>query len=359
MNTAYHLTLLAFSAAALWTLHRRPRIGVLAAIAAGMAVVGWSLARVLSASFGAFAFLRLSALGVFVHAPILLAGCAWVFRRRPRFAVVLLAAAVSLTSIAVYSTRIEPRWLEVSRVEIQSAKLHRPIRVAVIADLQAEAFGAYERRALEAALATEPDLVLLPGDYFQIGDPTRWNEVARQFREYLRSSGFGAPMGAFAVRGDVETSGWTSLFDGTRVATVDPQPGSFTMLRLPELDLTALSPEASRSHNLALTASSRFHIVFGHAPDFALGEVPADLLIAGHVHGGQVRLPFLGPLITFSAVPRSWAAGVTDLGGGRTLVVSRGVGMERGHAPRLRFLCRPEIVVIDLLPAPLHQEKRQ
>jgi predicted MPP superfamily phosphohydrolase len=81
-----------------------------------------------------------------------------------------------------------------------------------------------------------------------------------------------------------------------------------------------------------------------------LGPVQADLLIAGHTHGGQVRLPFIGPLVTFSRVPRAWAAGLTRLSEDRTLIVSRGVGMERMDAPRLRFLCRPEIVVIDVQP---------
>jgi hypothetical protein len=50
-------------------------------------------------------------------------------------------------------------------------------------------------------------------------------------------------------------------------------------------------------------------------------------------------------------VPLAWADGVTELAPGRTLVVSRGIGMERGYAPRLRFNCRPEIVIIDLVPA--------
>jgi predicted MPP superfamily phosphohydrolase len=50
-------------------------------------------------------------------------------------------------------------------------------------------------------------------------------------------------------------------------------------------------------------------------------------------------------------VPRSWAAGVTRLVNGATLIVSRGVGMERGSAPRLRFLCRPELVIIEVLPS--------
>jgi len=92
-------------------------------------------------------------------------------------------------------------------------------------------------------------------------------------------------------------------------------------------------------------------VALGHRPDFALGDVRADLLLAGHTHGGQVVLPFIGPPITLTAVPRSWASGRTELDGGRTLVVSRGVGMERGYAPRLRFGCPPEILVIDLVPS--------
>ena len=95
---------------------------------------------------------------------------------------------------------------------------------------------------------------------------------------------------------------------------------------------------------------NEYHIVFGHAPDFALGDVGADLMIAGHTHGGQVQLPLIGPLITLSRVPRSWASGVTRFDDGRILIVSRGVGMERSGALRLRFLCRPELVVIHLRP---------
>jgi predicted MPP superfamily phosphohydrolase len=98
--------------------------------------------------------------------------------------------------------------------------------------------------------------------------------------------------------------------------------------------------------------TDEFHIVVAHAPDFALGYAPADLLVAGHTHGGQVQAPFIGPLLTLSRVPRNWAAGgLIGLDGDRHLVVSRGIGMERGWAPRLRFLCPPQLVVIDLKPA--------
>jgi uncharacterized protein len=112
-----------------------------------------------------------------------------------------------------------------------------------------------------------------------------------------------------------------------------------------------LSVADSFAPNLSVSPSDRFQIMLGHCPNFALGDVRADLLVAGHTHGGQVRLPGLGPIITLSRVPRGWAAGVADIGQGRTLIVSRGIGMERGPAPRLRFLCRPELVFVELLPA--------
>jgi hypothetical protein len=109
--------------------------------------------------------------------------------------------------------------------------------------------------------------------------------------------------------------------------------------------------EDSFSSSASVPRIDQFHIIVGHCPNFALGDVKADLLVAGHCHGGQVRLPGIGPLLTLSRVPRSWAAGVTRLADGKTLIVSRGVGMERGAAPRLRFLCRPELVFIDIVPS--------
>ena len=91
-------------------------------------------------------------------------------------------------------------------------------------------------------------------------------------------------------------------------------------------------------------------MVLGHSPNFSLGDINADLLLAGHTHGGQVRLPGIGPILTLSAVPRDWASGLTEIQPGRNLLVSRGIGLERGNAPRMRFLCRPELIVISLEP---------
>jgi hypothetical protein len=89
-------------------------------------------------------------------------------------------------------------------------------------------------------------------------------------------------------------------------------------------------------------------IVISHAPDFVDSmPKPVDLVLAGHTHGGQVVIPFFGPPITASRLPRLYAGGLHDYRG-IPLHVSRGVGMERGFAPPVRFLCPPEICVVDL-----------
>jgi predicted MPP superfamily phosphohydrolase len=94
-----------------------------------------------------------------------------------------------------------------------------------------------------------------------------------------------------------------------------------------------------------------FRLFLYHFPD-AVEEASAaniDLYLAGHTHGGQVRLPFYGALITFSRYDKRYEAGLYRLGAA-TMYVNRGIGMEGGKAPRVRFLDRPEITVIDVAP---------
>lgn len=71
-----------------------------------------------------------------------------------------------------------------------------------------------------------------------------------------------------------------------------------------------------------------------------------DVAIAGHTHGGQVRLPVLGAVVTNSTLPRHLAMGPSMVGGS-WLFVTPGVGTGK-YAP-FRFLCPPEASVIDLV----------
>jgi len=92
-------------------------------------------------------------------------------------------------------------------------------------------------------------------------------------------------------------------------------------------------------------------LLIAHSPDVI--ALPAARAVRaaffGHTHGGQVRLPFLGALVTHSALPRRTARGLFRIGG-TLCVVNCGVGMS--PATPFRFLCRPEVVVAELRAQP-------
>ena len=295
-----------------------------------------------------FAIAGLAAYGVFVHGPLLLGAAAILLgKRSPVKAVLSAAGTVVLLAIAVDAFWIEPTWLEVTRVRLTTRKLTRPLRIVVLTDFQAERFGPYEREVLDRVMGEKPDLILLVGDYFQAEDAAE-GALRREVNAYLRRVGFSADLGAVAVAGNVDAPQWPELFEGLPVRTVD-RKASFSVGPV-RVTCLGLNDSLRRDLRIANPRPEQYHIVLGHAPDFALGTIDADLLVAGHTHGGQVRLPLLGPVIPNTSLPRRWACGVSLLPSGAWLAVPRGTGMERGAAPRLRFLCRPELMVIELEP---------
>lgn len=345
-----HLPLLvADGVAALWLLRETtPRrfvagLALQAVVAgatwvAGAALAGWSI-------FGAMSVL---AALLFVHVPALAAFFATRTRRaRPWLARAVGAATLAVALVGVDAFLVEPRWLVRTTVLLVSDKVQAPLRIALIADLQTDRVGAHEARALAYAAEAQPDLVLFAGDYLQVETAEDFARESDRLAAELRRAGLAPPLGAYAVRGDVDDDGWAQVFAGTGVVPVEAS----RTLRTGPIALTLLSPEDSRSARPPIPFQKDvFHVVVGHAPDYALANAPGDLLLAGHTHGGQVRLPFLGPLLTLSRVPRDMATGATRLLDGRWLVVSRGVGMERADAPRLRFLCPPEVVIVEAIP---------
>ena len=308
-------------------------------------------ALILAAALGRdlFDLMRLMGHAVFFHAPLaLMIAALLIVGTRRKAAAACVTLALLLVAIYVDAYHIEPERLETTHVRVAAPAGQAPLRIAVLADIQTDRVGPYEQQTLATALAERPDLLLLPGDFLQIHGPERPAQVAA-LRALFRELTPLPPRGIWAVGGNVDPPGWEQIFEGTAVRTmVSPHTAELG----DGLYLTGLDLDASFDHKqvIARPAGARYHVVFGHAPDFALGRVEADLLVAGHTHGGQVQLPLIGPLITLSGVPNAWASGVTELGAGKTLVVSRGVGLERGNAPRMRFLCRPELVIVEVKP---------
>ena len=270
--------------------------------AAMLAVVGAFFGLVLGHS-PLFVLLGLLACGLFLYVPLALAASAHGLRgRHPRCAWLAGAAAGVLVLTAGVAFGVEPRRLQVSHERVESAHITRPYRLVLLADIQTDHAGAHERRASETARDAEPDLILLAGDYVHtLGREEYWGELER-LNALMREVGLTAPLGGVAVRGNCELQGWQRVFDGLDVWA----PRKTKSRRFGELSITALSLEDGFDAGLSVPPQPGLHIVLSHAPDFALGRIDADLLLAGHTHGGQVRIPGFGPPVTLSLVPRAW-----------------------------------------------------
>ncbi len=283
-----------------------------------------------------------------------------VFHRqsgRPGRGAMLGTVSLGLLAVDVEAYRVEPFQLRVREHLVdrrQGAAEGRTIRILHMTDIQTPVIGPREELAFVTGLAYRPDLVVLTGDYVQdaLGRPTE-DQAARDLRALMSRIAFQAPLGVFATDGDAGPP-CRAVFEGTVVqclvdgGTTVVLPGGET------LAITGLSRWGGRERDsawlrrlLAPAQAADHRIVISHSPDFVDSlPVAVDLVLAGHTHGGQVVLPFFGPPKTSSRLPRAYAGGLNDYRG-IPLHVSRGVGMERGFDVPVRFLCPPEICVLD------------
>lgn len=304
--------------------------------------------------FGFFHLLYL--LGV-VSVPLLLGGW-WALarvRRDDRRILHLGGVLAALIAIlGVWSTHIEPNWLKTDHATL-IAPIETPIRIGVLADLQTGEVGQHERRAVEAILAEQPDLVLVPGDLYQ-GRADLIAQEAPAFVDLLSTLVDQVPVVA-VVSGDSDRPEQLQAIVEAAGALYVENQFAFIEVAGEPVRLAGISVFSARSRLDTLAAlaepSDAYTILLSHRPD-AVFELPdgadVDLVVAGHTHGGQIALPFLGPPVTFSNVPNNIAAGGLGVVEGHAIYVSAGVGLERNQAPQVRFGVRPEVGILDLVP---------
>jgi predicted MPP superfamily phosphohydrolase len=140
-------------------------------------------------------------------------------------------------------------------------------------------------------------------------------------------------------------SGWTELTNRTIEIKLGTMRTQVTGLDDPHVfrdDRTLLVRDPNADFAVCL--------VHDPAPYDDAARAGYDLVISGHTHGGQVRFPVVGAVVTNSTVPRElarWAARVGDAGD-TWMFVSPGLGTSR-FAP-FRFLCPPEASILELVP---------
>lgn len=287
----------------------------------------------------------------------------------------LAVGAVGAACVA-YGTAIERRWYRLRRVRLDGVLRHAgTLRVLHVSDLHLVP-GQDHRIAFLAELSTlDHDLVVASGDLLGAPDAEELTAAAlaplttrdRPGLVVLGSNDlfgpvFKSPISYFVdpdrrshgVRLDtdrlidrLDTYGYRTLRG--EAATIDTAAGPVTVGGFddPHLPTTVLPDPAEVAPPSGDDAVLRLGLV--HAPYLAaldvLVDAGHDLLLAGHTHGGQVRLPGIGALVANCDIPLRQARGVSRHRG-RWLHVSPGLGHSR-YAP-FRFACRPEATLLEL-----------
>jgi uncharacterized protein len=269
-----------------------------------------------------------------------------------------LAAGTLLGGAALlgYATLVEPRWLQLRRVPIHLRRLPpelEGLRIGLLTDLHAGDGTPLSllRRAARMLMAERPDLIALTGDFAA--------DDAQGFAHVLEAlDTLDAPLGVYAVPGNhdhvVGIGRWRRdvaahprIRDLTNTAVVHELHGR--RLCVAGVDdyyrgdpqLSVLPPPEDRDVTILLA----------HGPDQAEHARRAhdrvDLILSGHTHGGQVRLPWVGALKNSAEHEEIYEAGLRRRPWTQ-VYVSRGIGTV--HLP-VRFLCRPEVTLLRLTRA--------
>jgi len=326
--------------------------------------------------------------GIAVHGTLFLAGVAVIlcYYRRHWLAIPFACFALFLAGLGFNVIYWEPYRLKVEYYEIKTSKVKSPIRIVFVSDIQTDRIGSHEINTLKKIQQQNADLIILGGDYIQTYYKEQDEELPEKFRQMLLDYPLEAPLGVFAIEGNIGFN--HQLFEGTNIEFVRR---SEIHDYLGEnkgkgpIDLVLLSLMDSRGDvgDRGLTDSGNFIVMAGHFPTYAVdghksprsGVVRSgyrdavrapDLMLAGHTHGGQIIIPFYGPVPPGTSIPffghltseneyaeqvprEMWSGFFTYPNGGR-LLITRGSGMERGWAPRIRLFCPSEISVIDIVP---------
>ncbi|MFB6365624.1 metallophosphoesterase [Paenibacillus elgii] len=251
-----------------------------------------------------------------------------------------------------YARYAEPKWLEVTEYTLSFARLPQQmdgIKIVQFSDVHLGFH--FDTKDLSELIGRinriQPDIVCFTGDLVDhtVGpDGFAYARVLSELRP---------PLGKYAVLGNhdfkepwqVQALLKNAAFELLTNKMIRIQHRGSSMVMAGVDDQWKGNPDINKA--LARVKPEDFVILLSHCPDFADIAVryPVDFQLSGHSHGGQVRLPFYGHVMT-PKFGRKYVLGHYVLGAGKLqLFVNRGIGVST-HP--IRFLCRPELTVFTL-----------
>ncbi|MEW6522028.1 MAG: metallophosphoesterase [Bacillota bacterium] len=246
--------------------------------------------------------------------------------------------------VLAYAHWVEPEWLRCPEVAVAVPGLPRQfagVRILHVSDLHGRTHSRWGRSLVELAARLEPDLVAVTGDLAGAKDPAGPVVellvcMARRWPVFL------VPGNHDRARGD----GGRTLLSALEAGGVTVLVNSWARWEQQgnALTVAGVDDPATGRDRVATAMRPGPVILLSHAPGVIpkLGPQRPGLVLCGHTHGGQVCVPWVGPVYTgLGSLGRKWAGGVHYLPG-MTVAVSRGMGTS---LLPLRFSCRPELPV--------------
>ena len=277
-----------------------------------------------------------------------------------------LFVGLGLAAAAVYPF-LEARWYRLKHVDVGMPRDVPPLSVLHISDTHLNAGDGRLIEFLESlpARVGTPDIVVATGDLIE--DNSGIEPVARalnrvnakigrfyvlgshdyyqaHFQSYLKYFGrqTGSLRAPLADTDRLETllgdAGWVGLTNRTEIVETPHGTMRFAGVDDPYLKRQDI-------HHIERAAGEVFAVGLAHSPDIVSEWMLRgfDLVLTGHTHAGQVRVPFVGALVTNSSLPTALSGGLHAIGNSY-LHVSPGLGTGR-FAP-IRFSCRPEATLL-------------
>lgn len=259
--------------------------------------------------------------------------------------------------MVIYAFWFEPFHLTITRQTLTSPKLHssEPLRLLHLGDLHIERISHREMKLNQLIADLKPDAILFSGDFLNLS--YRSDPAAIQAARTVISQ-WHAPLGVFVVSGSPAVDLPEITPDLLHGLSVNWLQDSKTEIKWNQdtIELIGLTcthrphVDGAKLAALCSSPSQNLRILLYHSPDLApvAAKHDVDLQLSGHTHGGQVRLPLIGALFTGSLYGKRFEAGRYQLDQ-LILYITRGLGLEGAAAPRVRFLCPPEVILWEII----------
>jgi uncharacterized protein len=240
--------------------------------------------------------------------------------------------ALPATALGIDSRFAEPSWLRVTELELYPQPTTRFVHFS---DLHYKGDADYARKVSRTINALEPEFVCFTGD---LVEEARFAPAALDFIRQIERPVYGCP-GNWDYSSHADFKEYEKAFSATGGAWLEDRSA---VLEKQNIELIGMGLRGV--HALGEAQAVR-RILLIHYPIQAdrLDGRRYDLILAGHSHGGQVRLPFYGALVVPYGVGDYDFGRFDSLGG--PLYVNAGIGT---YLLPVRFNCRPEITVVRL-----------